>query len=315
MNVQQLVDLFDSTRRRYHLVGDANCGVIAGLDLEGRLFTVVNGEVINRVNPDAFTGTSSRKAYLNPGGDGLWPAPEGSCLGYEYATGAWRVPPGLSGARYWVEADTPRRATIRAEVDLINARGLGLPVGFGRQIQVVPSGKGAAVTVTESLEYLGTQVLTSRECLLAPWSLAQFDCGPGCEVLFPGASTCPIWDLYDPSDDRRWHGHGLWHTRTEGGGKRYQIGLGPAVEWIEFRDPRRALAVRRTTEPLPPGFRHLDLADRSPAQSPTDIAIRFSVYSDPTCFMEIEAAGGCPEALHPGLTTAVTVHTDYMIEE
>ena len=53
---------------------------------------------MNRVNPDAIAGLSTREAYLNPGGDGLWPAPEGTCFGYQYATGDWRVSPGLSSA-------------------------------------------------------------------------------------------------------------------------------------------------------------------------------------------------------------------------
>lgn len=93
MKLTDFLKLMQHGQRRYHLVGDAACGTLIALDVEGRLFTVLKGEVLNRVNPDAFTDFSSSAAYLNPGGDGLWPAPEGSRLGYEYATPGWRVPP------------------------------------------------------------------------------------------------------------------------------------------------------------------------------------------------------------------------------
>lgn len=35
-------------------------------------------------------------------GYGLWPAPEGTSLGYSYATGSWRVPAGIRHARFRV---------------------------------------------------------------------------------------------------------------------------------------------------------------------------------------------------------------------
>ncbi len=91
-----------------------DAGVIAALDMEGRWFAVLDGEVLNRVNPDAIAGQSTREQYLNPGGDGLWPAPEGTTLGYQYSTGAWRVPPGLCAARYLVTQATARSASRSA---------------------------------------------------------------------------------------------------------------------------------------------------------------------------------------------------------
>ena len=103
MHLDKLMDLFAAGRRRHHLVGSSECGVVIGLDLEGRLFGVLNGRVLNRVNEAAFLGVCTRENYLNPGGDGLWPAPEGSELGYEYAIGDWRVPPGLTNARFYLQ--------------------------------------------------------------------------------------------------------------------------------------------------------------------------------------------------------------------
>ena len=77
MKAAHLLTAFAQAGRRAHLAGDADAGAIAALDAEGRWFAVLHGEVLNRVNPDAIAGHSTRKGYFNPGGDGLWPAPEG----------------------------------------------------------------------------------------------------------------------------------------------------------------------------------------------------------------------------------------------
>ena len=313
MTLEELRKLFSRGRKRCHLVGSKHAGVVAGLDLEGRLFAVLNGEILNRVNAEAILGTSTRDAYLNPGGDGLWPAPEGSRLGYEYATGAWRVPPGLSGARYWLVEETGNAAIIRAEIDLVNDSGLGIPTAFERRIEVNGSQGGLTMTVTECIEYLGVQTLAAEQCLLAPWTLAQFDCGPGCEVQFPEVESDAVWDLYDPSAEQRSRLDGYWHTRTDGS-SRYQIGLGPEVDWIEFIDPKRGLRAYRSADPLPDDLRYIDITDRPPDRAPKDKGIRFSVYSDTSGFMEIEAAGGCPETLTPGFVSSVTVRTAYSVE-
>lgn len=312
MRAQELLRLFAEGHKRCHLVGTEAAGVVAGLDLEGRLYAVLQGEVLNRVNPQALLGTSTRAGYLNPGGDGLWPAPEGSGLGYEYATGHWRVPPGLSGARYWLKEGTDSAATICAEVDLINAAGLGIPAAFERRVAVsATSANALTMTVVESITYLGERTLSRQQALLVPWTLAQFDCGPGCEVVFPALPERAPWDLYDsPSDHQRRHDGQRWRTRTDGG-ERYQLGIGPEVDWLEYRDPRRGLVVRRSAEPLPSHLAYIDIADRAPTESPTARQVRFSVYSDPAGFMEIEAAGGAPAELTPGATLAVTVKTTY----
>ena len=312
MKCTEVLELCAAGRKRCHLVGTEAAGVVIGLDLEGRLFAVLNGEVMNRVNPKAVLGTSNQDGYLNPGGDGLWPAPEGSCLGYEYAIGRWRVPPGLSGARYWITESTPAATTIRAEIDLINASGLGIPAAFERRVALATAGNSLAMTVVESIEYLGARRLRREECLLAPWTLAQFDCGPGCEVVFPEVAPAGIWDLYDPSNDQRRLGSDrLWHTRTDGG-QRYQIGISDAVDWIEYRDPRRGLTVRRSADRLPPALAYIDIADRPPTEQPQmGLGARFSVYSDTAGFMEIEAAGGCPVEIVTGQVLAVTVNTVY----
>lgn len=310
MKAKDLIALFDGCHKRVQLIGDLSCGVIAGLDLEGRLYAVLGGEVLNRVNPAAVHGISGPGGYLNPGGDGLWPAPEGSRFGCHYATGAWRVPPGVSGARYVVSEGAARMAVLQADVDLVNAEGQGIPIRCVRSVTVQPSPHGLAITSVEAFDYLGIRPLDRRTCRIAPWTLCQFDCGPGCETVFPDGGAGCVWDLYDPSDDRRQLSAGLWHVQTDGRA-RFQLGLGASVPWIEFRCPARGLRVRRTAEPLAAGLDYIDLADR-PAQADADPrGVRFSIYSDANGFMEIEAAGGMPAVLEPAARLAVAVTTTF----
>lgn len=310
MTVAELIRLFEAGHRRYRLVGTEKAGAVAGLDLEGRIYAVLNGEVLNRVNREAFLETCTRTRYLNPGGDGLWAAPEGSRLGYEYSTGAWRVPPGLTSARFWLTTTTPDSAVIRAEIDLINAQGLGVPTAFERHITVQAAPNAVTLRTTEVIEYLGAVAHPRETLLLAPWTLCQFDCGEGCEARFPDGGKDCVWDLYGPSAERRACRAGVWHVQTAGG-PRFQLGLAPQVSYVEFADPRRGLSVRRTAGTLPAGQTFVDLADRPPQHEPDGAPIRFSIYSDPTCFMEIEAAGGCPHEIVPGTRLELAVTTEY----
>ena len=313
MDAIRLIKLFSEVGKRAILVGDSDAGVIVGLDLEGRWYSVLHGEVLSRVNPEAITGQSTRERYLNPGGDGLWPAPEGTKLGYQYAAGAWRVPPGLRSARFLATRSSRRSVTIRAEVDLVNNRGFGIPVLFERRLTVSPGRGAVTVRAVESLTYQGRVPLRRSDCLLAPWSLCQFDCGSGCEVVFPCRQKTAVRDLYEqPSDSQRSWVNGLCHTLTDGT-LRYQIAIGAEVPWIEFRDPRRGLTVRRTAGPLPKEQPYIDIRDASPEARPDKKGARYSVYGDTSGFMEIEAAGGCPALLRPGSVMSVTVCTRFAI--
>lgn len=311
MNASRFLKAFQTAGKRVHLIGDLNAGVIVALDMEGRLFTVLNGEVLNRTNLDAIAGESTQKVYLNPGGDGLWPAPEGTRLGYQYSTGAWRVSAGLRAARYVVTKSAKRSVEIVAEVDLINAQGLGVPTLFKRVVQIAPQRKAVTMRTLESITYIGGAELRRSECLLAPWSLCQFDCGPGCEVVFPSQHRTDVWDLYPDSSDaqRDWIG-GLCRTATNGS-LRYQIGIGQRVPWIEYRDPSRGLVVRRTAGSLPGGQSYIDIRDAAPQVAPVNKGVRYSVYSDTANFMEIEAVGGCPTILRPNTELSVVINTRF----
>lgn len=314
MKISELIKLFEKNSKRYVIAGNKRNGALAGLDLEGRIFCYVNGLVVNRVNVDAINGITDRKGYLNPGGDGLWPAPEGTSLGYEYPTVAWRVPAGLTGAKYKVVSEQKDGVCIAAEVDLINNSGLGIPVIFRRDIRVSSKTAGSTLlTVTESIEYIGKDNLTSRDCRLAPWSLCQFDSSPNAKVIFPLTDASSVWDMYDPSSDRRTIENGICTTKTNGI-SRYQLGLSPAVPWIEYVYPEKKLKVRRSAGNLPDGQKYIDIIDAPPSVPPSDKQIRYSVYSDASFFMEIEASGGMPDVLTPGTVLSVTVDTEYCVE-
>ncbi len=118
MTANDLIKLMHQSHRRIHVTGTPENGIIVALDLEGRLFAAVNGIILNRVVPTAIINRSNKNAFLNPGGDALWPAPEGTCFGYEYGTGRWRVPPSITGAVWEVVEQSERKSVIRAEIDL-----------------------------------------------------------------------------------------------------------------------------------------------------------------------------------------------------
>jgi hypothetical protein len=122
-----------------------------------------------------------------------------------------------------------------------------------------------------------------------------------------------VWDLYDDSSQQRSLQDGVWHSRTDGA-LRYQVALSPEVAWLEYRNPALGLTVKRTADHLPEGLHYIDIADRPPHQPPTGAPVRFSVYSDPSCFMEIEAAGGACSPLAPGARSSLNVHTVYSLE-
>jgi hypothetical protein len=166
------------------------------------------------------------------------------------------------------------------------------------------------MTVTETIEYLGSCELPAERCRLAPWSLAQFHAAAGCTVHFPDTGPDTVRDLYDPSDHLRQLTDDGWKTKTEGNA-RYQIALAPAVPWIELENPASGWRVRRTTAPLPPGQMHIDIADLPPDRELDGAPVRFSVYNDAHGFLELEAAGGCPDTLRPGDRLSLVARTEF----
>ena len=311
MKLIDLVLLLERGKRRYELVGTPLNGTLIALDVEGRLFSWLDGEVVNRVNPDAFSGFSTRAAYLNPGGDGFWPAPEGSRLGYEYSTGSWRVPPSLTNARWQGLEKSENSLLAAAEIDLINSEGRGIPCLFSRRISLEFQDGAMLQKVTESIRYLGRKTLSKDQALLAPWSLCQFDCDADCQLLLPPCPASEIWDLYTPeSSCHRKQTQDGWQVAMKTD-FRFQLGLSEKVNGLEFCDKRRHFKVQRTAVALAEGLSYIDIADQDPANEPNGRPVRFSAYCDPSGFMEIEAAGGTPNLLTPDCVSELQVNTTF----
>lgn len=309
MTSKNLLNLFSKSSRRSYLIGNRDNGVIAALDLEGRLFTVLNGKVLSRVVPSAIINRTNKLHYQNPGGDALWPAPEGSCFGYEYNTGNWRVPPSVTGAVWEVVSEGENKALIRAEIDLINNMQTGFPCEFERHIKIDLKNNILIQEVTELIRYIGKKTFERNEFLLAPWSLCQFDSERKGNVIFPVAEKNDVWDMYEPAIDQRKIENDLCtvniHTH-----KRFQVGLSENIPWIEY-NKGGLFRIRRYTDPLPSGQKYIDISDISPKKLPSTRGIRYSVYCDPSGFMEIEACGGCTTTLSSGTELSVKIITEF----
>ncbi|MGI6048025.1 MAG: DUF6786 family protein [Petrimonas sp.] len=311
MRIEDFLSEFDKAKKRVHVVGTAEASVIIALDMEGRIFTVLNGEVINRINTDAIKGQSTRNNYLNPGGDALWPAPEGTTLGYQYSTGSWRVSPAISAARYVVTGSTDKSVVIEAEIDLVNNQGLGFPTIFKRNVYIQLGHDVISVSVTESITYIGDRVINSSECSLAPWSLCQLNCGPGCNVVFPCMDKSHVWGLYENEvgSELTWDNNQC-KVLTEGA-NRFQVGISEKVPYIEFFDPVNGLRVKRESSGVSPRESYIDIRDVQPTIVPDSRGVRYSVYNDSNRFMEIEAVGGCPGTIQKGTEMNVTIITTF----
>ncbi len=64
--------LFAHGHTRELMIGDDKAGALVALDMEGRVYAVLNGEIMNWVNPDAYLAPRPHDKYHVPGGDGLW---------------------------------------------------------------------------------------------------------------------------------------------------------------------------------------------------------------------------------------------------
>ena len=312
MTGEELLNLFEQAYCRTHVIGTKENGVIAALDLEGRLFTVVNDKVISRVNPSAILTRSNKAAFQNPGGDALWPAPEGTCLGYEYGTGNWRVPPSITGAVWEVVSHTDNTCVIRAEIDLVNNQQTGIPCEFERHVHIEKRKNAIRQEVKEMIRYIGKRTLKKTDFSLAPWSLCQFDSSETGFVSMPAPPTDEdIWDMYGPSDEQRYVQGDMYFVKTKTP-KRFQLALSEKIAWIQYVN-NGSYKIKRYAEELPPGMCHIDIADAPPDELPSGKGVSLSIYCDPSGFVEIEACGVCTETLEPGTELLVNVITDFEV--
>lgn len=291
MKLQEIFDQCKASGRRPCLIASGNSGVVAVLGMEGRLFYGHDGEAVSLFRPEAAVNFSNSKTgYFNPGGDGLWPTPEGTTLGYEYSTGSWRVPVGLCNAQYELVAQEEGHLVMAAEVDLINNQQLGIPVRFQRDVRLNAANGVTIIEQNDSIEYIGARTLNEGEALLAPWSLSQYCVTPETTVAFH-AFDGKVRDLYSPSDANRTRVGDRIVMRPDSA-HRVQLALPEEAAFLELSLPAQKVTVRRTSEPLDDAQRPVDIADAAP-DVPPSTPVRYSVYNDPSGFMELETVGGC----------------------
>ncbi len=312
MTGQELLHLFEQSYRRTYIVGTKENGVIIALDLEGRFFTVINDQVISKVNPSAILTRSNKEKFQNPGGDALWPAPEGTRFGYEYGIGNWRVPPSITGAVWEVVSQTDNECIIKAEIDLVNNSQVGIPCEFERHIRIEKKENILRQEVKEMIRYIGKRTLNKTEFSLAPWSLCQFDSSETGSICMPVTPTKEdIWDMYSPSDEQRNTQDDLYVVRTKTP-KRFQLALSKSIAWIQYVNNGN-YRVKRYAGYLPHGQHYIDIADTSPDELPSNKGVSLSIYCDPSGFVEIEACGGCTERLETGTELFVNVTTEFEV--
>lgn len=305
MNIEELVDISSRCGRRPQVISCGKAAVIATLGMEGRLFYAYNGEVVSLFRRESAENISTAKTgYLNPGGDGFWPAPEGTRFGYEYSTGSWRVPAAIISAQYDVVSQSSDALEIAAEIDLVNNQQLGIPCRFIRKIQVKESDGAAVIEQYDAIEYMGCCELASGTFSIAPWSLSQFTVDKNTIARF-GDPGVPVRDLYQPSKDLL-HSDGKIVTMKHDDQNRIQLALPEKSGFVELLLPEKNLQITRTSAPLAANLHPVDIADFPPDADPGE-AVRYSIYNDPSGFMELETVGGCTDDLLPGTVLGVNM--------
>ena len=305
MNIEELVNICSRSGRRPQVISCGKAAVIATLGMEGRLFYAYNGEVVSLFRRESAENISTSKTgYLNPGGDGLWPAPEGTRFGYEYSTGSWRVPAAIISAQYDVVSQSDDSLEIAAEIDLINNQQLGIPCRFIRKVQVKELDNAAVIEQYDAIEYMGCCELAAGTFSIAPWSLSQFTVDKKTIARF-GDSGTPVRDLYQPSKELL-SSDGKIVTMKHDDKNRIQLALPEKSSFVELLVPDKNLQITRTSAPLAENLHPVDIADFPPDADPGD-PVRYSIYNDPSGFMVLETVGGCTDDLVPGTVLGVNM--------
>ena len=305
MNIEELVNICSRSGRRPQVISCGKAAVIAALGMEGRLFYAYNGEVVSLFRRESAENISTSKTgYLNPGGDGFWPAPEGTRFGYEYSTGSWRVPAAIVSAQYDVVSQSADSLEIAAEIDLVNNQQLGIPCRFIRKVQVKELDNAAVIEQYDAIEYMGCCELAAGTFSIAPWSLSQFTVDKKTIARFGDPGT-PVRDLYQPSKELL-SSDGKIVTMKHDDKNRIQLALPEKSSFVELLVPNKNLQITRTSAPLAENLHPVDIADFPPDADPGD-PVRYSIYNDPSGFMELETVGGCTDDLVPGTVLGVNM--------
>ena len=193
---------------------------------------------------------------------------------------------------------------IAAEIDLVNNQQLGIPCRFVRKVTVKDVDGASVIEQYDAIEYIGCCELAEGTFSIAPWSLSQFTVDKNTIARFgdPGEA---VRDLYQPSKDLL-SSDGRVVTMKHDDKNRIQLALPEKSAFVELLVPEKNLQITRTSLPLAEGLHPVDIADYPPDADPAE-PVRYSIYNDPSGFMELETVGGCTRELLPGTVLGVNM--------
>lgn len=290
------------------VLGDGGNCIVVVPDMEGRIFTAVDGEIISRVVEEEVRRRPLPGEPVGGGGDVLWVAPEGTRYGYFYAAGDWHIPAALCALRYDVKNRSDRGVTLSKPISVTTNTGQRLEMTIEREIRLV-SAESASV-IYESDERLivrGAQTCTWEDVRLVPWTLAQYPTTPQSTVTFDLAGGARWKEVYQPVGDALIQEGNRVTLRTDGHYK-YQIIMTPDVNSITMHKP--PYTITRSFVSASEG-QPADITDIEPGESyAADFPSRTSVYNSDTDFLELEVCGNSPAAVGPGTYITLLVRTE-----
>ena len=294
--------------------GDAEKRLFIVPELHGRIFVALEGKVFHNVNPQAFRPSKAGSEFLNPGGDSLWCAPEGTRWGFFYDAGRWRVPEALAKCQYKIVRIEKDRLTIRSSFSLRNALGIEIPLESTRVIRQLAHSKGVGYETRDTLRYLGEKPLSYEDARVVPWTLSQYPASGTTRAFFPFPSGARLKDFYEPFGDRlKMLGESV-ELDTDGR-KKGQIGISPEVPMISFRDSASGLVVTRKSQKFLRTRRYIDIADRPPTEDyNADFPTRYSIYNGDNSILELESCGAMSAILEPGVKITLVTENEHYFE-
>ncbi|MFH1903163.1 MAG: DUF6786 family protein [Candidatus Omnitrophota bacterium] len=281
--------------------GEGDSGFCLAPDMGGRVFALVCGRMMHRVNLE--NAANPNQSFNNFGGGNFWPAPEGGKFGFNYRGDEWYVQEAINNQPFEVKSLDRASALIEKEIRLLNRANKIVETRMQRKLAIAPlpsllracNLKGfLAYTTEDSFEVLNS--VRPEEGLIAAWTLEQFDATENtvsfCLVERPERTI--NFDFYEhPGYRIAYHKNGFAY-RTDGL-KKGQIGIkkdaNPQI--VGFFDLEQKVLCIRQNLTKPDGNLYFNIADNEQPDGPFSAADSYSIFnSGPDVgFFELETIG------------------------
>lgn len=279
------------------LLGTDDCCVAVTPRFQGRIFCALNGALIHRLVPDLLRAPAGGP-FKNLGGNSLWPAPEGGPFAFNYPPGggAWQVQSGIADQPAVIVARGAESVHVAKDVTLVNRRGMPVPFRWERSVRFADRNSWPTPGALPHLGYASDDRFTpaaavsSRDALLAPWSLEQFPGGDGVVAFarVEHAASAINTDFYGVPGRQPRAGNGYCSIEL-GGETKWQIGVTVVSRPILLGalDRKRGLLLLRRARPQV--GRYFNIADNDQPGGPWTAADLYSVFcGGPDGFFELE---------------------------